>query len=73
MAETETVVMQTVTGRQVVLPRRAAVKVPPAPPRGASSHFVGSTIVVMTGFAVATLAMNFGKNLQEQRLKPEAS
>lgn len=58
-------------GMRAAMPRQA-VRVPVAP-RGASSHFVGSTIVVMTGFAVATLAMNCGKTLQEQRLKPEAS
>lgn len=38
--------------------------------RGASSHFVGSTIVILSSYAVATLAMNCGKKIQEERLKP---
>lgn len=37
--------------------------------RGASSQFVGSTIVVLSTYAVATLTMNFGKNIQERRLR----
>lgn len=65
-------VTQTVNGRMRAPFAPQTLRVPPTP-RGASSHFVGSTIVVMTGFAVATLAMNCGKTLQEQRLKPEAS
>lgn len=38
--------------------------------RGASSQFVGSTIMVLSTYAVATLTMNFGKNIQERRLRP---
>ncbi|RXN15374.1 hypothetical protein ROHU_028033 [Labeo rohita] len=38
-------------------------------PRGASSHFVGSTIVILSSYAVTTLAMNCGKKIQEERLK----
>lgn len=46
------------------IPRRA-LKVPA---RGASSHFVGSTIVILSSYAVATLAMNCGKKIQDQRM-----
>jgi len=46
------------------VPRRA-LKVPV---RGASSHFVGSTIVILSSYAVATLAMNCGKKIQDQRM-----
>lgn len=46
------------------VPRRA-LKVPA---RGASSHFVGSTIVILSSYAVATLAMNCGKKMQDQRM-----
>lgn len=35
--------------------------------RGASSQFVGSTIVILSTYAVATMTMNLGKNIQEQR------
>lgn len=49
-----------------VYPRRPMHVVP----RGASSHFVGSTIVILSSYAVATLAMNCGKKIQEERLKP---
>ncbi|RXN38797.1 hypothetical protein ROHU_000783 [Labeo rohita] len=45
---------------------RRAVRVTP---RGASSHFVGSTIVILSSYAVTTLAMNCGKKIQEERLK----
>lgn len=37
--------------------------------RGASSQFVGSTIMVLSTYAVATLTMNFGKSIQERRLR----
>lgn len=47
-----------------LMPRRA-LKVPA---RGASSQFVGSTIVILSSYAVATLAMNFGKKIKEQRM-----
>lgn len=36
-------------------------------PRGASSHFVGSSIVILSSFAVSTLAMNCGKRMQESK------
>lgn len=36
-------------------------------PRGASSHFVGSSIVILSSFAVSSLAMNCGKKIQESR------
>lgn len=39
-------------------------------PRGASSHFVGSSIVILSSFAVSTLAMNCGKRFQESKNKP---
>lgn len=38
-------------------------------PRGASSHFVGSSIVILSSFAVSTLAMNCGKRNQEAKNK----
>ncbi|KAL6481810.1 hypothetical protein MHYP_G00098900 [Metynnis hypsauchen] len=60
-------IAQVVSGAEGSLPR----KVLKAAPRGASTHFVGSTIVILSSYAVATLAMNCGKKLQEQRLKPE--
>lgn len=41
--------------------------------RGASSHFVGSTIVVLSTYAVASLTMNFGKKVQEQRQRPNGN
>lgn len=41
--------------------------------RGASSQFVGSTIMVLSTYAVATLTMNFGKKLQERRLRPNGN
>lgn len=44
-------------------PRRA-LKVTP---RGAASHFVGSSIVILSSFAVFTLAMNCGKQIQESK------
>ena len=37
--------------------------------RGASSSFVGSSILILSSFAVSTLAMNFGKKIQESRKK----
>lgn len=37
--------------------------------RGASSHFVGTSIVILSSFAVSTLAMNCGKRFQESRNK----
>ncbi|KAL7852379.1 hypothetical protein SRHO_G00181640 [Serrasalmus rhombeus] len=60
-------IVQVVSSAEGSLPR----KVLKAAPRGASTHFVGSTIVILSSYAVATLAMNCGKKLQEQRLKPE--
>lgn len=45
------------------LPRRALR----VTPRGASSHFVGSSIVILSSFAVSTLAMNCGKKIQESK------
>lgn len=44
-----------------------------ATPRGASSHFVGSSIVILSSFAVSTLAMNCGKRIQESRNKPNGN
>lgn len=41
--------------------------------RGASSQFVGSTIVVLSTYAVATLTMNFGKKVQERRQRPNGN
>lgn len=41
--------------------------------RGASSQFVGSTIMVLSTYAVATLTMNIGKNIQERKLKPNGN
>ena len=41
--------------------------------RGASSHFVGSTIVILSSFAVSTLAMNMGKKFHESRHKPHGN
>ncbi|KAK9535574.1 hypothetical protein VZT92_007948 [Zoarces viviparus] len=41
--------------------------------RGVSSQFVGSTIMVLSTYAVATLTMNFGKNIQERRLRPNGN
>lgn len=41
--------------------------------RGGSSHFVGSTIVVLSTYAVASLTMNFGKKVQEQRQRPNGN
>ncbi|AWP18487.1 Hypothetical protein SMAX5B_006638 [Scophthalmus maximus] len=38
--------------------------------RGASSQFVTSTIMILSSYAVTTMTMNFGKNLQERRLRP---
>ncbi|KAL1278947.1 hypothetical protein QQF64_025620 [Cirrhinus molitorella] len=55
----------TVSVSDAVYPRRP-VRVTP---RGASSHFVGSTIVILSSYAVATLAMNCGKKIQDERLK----
>lgn len=49
------------------LPRRALR----AAPRGASSHFVGSSIVILSSFAVSTLAMNCGKKIQDSKRKQE--
>lgn len=37
--------------------------------RGASSHFVGSAIVILSSYTVATLAMYCGKKIQERKLK----
>lgn len=45
------------------LPRRALR----VAPRGASSHFVGSSIMILSSFAVSTLAMNCGKKIQESK------
>jgi len=42
-------------------------------PRGGSSHFVGSSIVILSSFAVSSLAMNFGKKMQESRQKSSVS
>lgn len=39
-------------------------------PRGVSSHFVGSSIVILSSFAVSTLAMNCGKRNQDSKNKP---
>ncbi|KAK9540084.1 hypothetical protein VZT92_002554 [Zoarces viviparus] len=39
-------------------------------PRGASSHFVRSSILILSSFALSTLAMNCGKKIQESRHKP---
>ncbi|KAM3599026.1 uncharacterized protein V6R79_025788 [Siganus canaliculatus] len=36
--------------------------------RGASSQFVGSTIMVLSTYAVATVTMNIGKNIQERSI-----
>lgn len=52
-------------------PRAATAARVLAGPRGAASHFVGSTLVIMAGFTVTTLAMNLGRSLKER--KPEAS
>ncbi|TNN58616.1 hypothetical protein EYF80_031236 [Liparis tanakae] len=41
--------------------------------RGVSSQFVGSAIAVLSTYAVATLAMNFGKSIQERRLRPNGN
>ncbi|KAL7379254.1 hypothetical protein ABVT39_024925 [Epinephelus coioides] len=41
--------------------------------RGASSQFVGSTIMVLSTYAVATLTMNFGKKIQERRSRPNGN
>ena len=40
-----------------------------AGPRGASSGFVGTSIVILSSFALSTLAMNWGKKIQESRNK----
>lgn len=37
--------------------------------RGASSQFVGSTIVILSTYAVATMTMNMGKKIQERKLR----
>ncbi|KAG7281624.1 hypothetical protein CRUP_019136 [Coryphaenoides rupestris] len=37
---------------------------------GASSHFVGSSILILSSFAASTLAMNCGKRIQASRQKP---
>lgn len=41
--------------------------------RGASSQFVGSTIMILSTYAVTTLTMNCGKNIQERRLRPNGN
>lgn len=41
--------------------------------RGASSQFVGSTIMILSTYAVTTLTMNMGKNIQERRLRPNGN
>ncbi|CAJ1075695.1 Hypothetical protein SMAX5B_006638 [Xyrichtys novacula] len=41
--------------------------------RGAPSQFVGSTIMVLSTYTIATLTMNFGKNIQERRSRPNGS
>ncbi|KAJ8363380.1 hypothetical protein SKAU_G00122110 [Synaphobranchus kaupii] len=42
-------------------------------PRGASSHFVGSAIAILSSYAAATLAMNCGKKIQDGKLKENPS
>ncbi|KAI4832292.1 hypothetical protein CesoFtcFv8_008925 [Champsocephalus esox] len=37
--------------------------------RGASSHFVGSSIIILSSFAISSLAMNCGKKIQASRHK----
>lgn len=46
--------------------RRKVLKVPL---RGASTQFVGSTIVILSSYTAASLAMNCGKKLQVERVK----
>lgn len=52
-----------------VFPRRALR----VSPRGASSQFVGTSIMILSSFAISTLAMNCGKKLQESRQKPHGN
>jgi hypothetical protein len=47
------------------LPRRA-MKVAP---RGASTQFVGTSIIILSSFAVSTVAMNMGKKIVDSRQK----
>ncbi|RXM94204.1 hypothetical protein EOD39_18246 [Acipenser ruthenus] len=44
---------------------RRAVKVTTG--RGASSHFVGSSIAILSSYAVTTLAMNRAKKMSEKK------
>lgn len=60
-------VAQTVEAAEAQLQRRGWRLVAK---RGASSQFVGSTIMILSTYAVATLTMNCGKNMQERRLRP---
>ncbi|KAG7316004.1 hypothetical protein KOW79_020870 [Hemibagrus wyckioides] len=46
--------------------RRKVLRVPL---RGASTQFVGSTIVILSSYTAASLAMNCGKRLQGERIK----
>lgn len=70
-AETQAINMETVVQTASAtasldrdsLPRRALR----VTPRGASSHFVGSSIMILSSFAVSTLAMNCGKKIQESK------
>lgn len=39
------------------------------PLRGASTQFVGTTIVILSFYTAASLAMICGKKLQEERIK----
>lgn len=50
-------------------PRRAIRVVP----RGATSQFVGTSIIILSSFAVSTVAMNLGKALHESRGKANDS
>lgn len=62
---TSQTVMATASNRDS-FPRRALRSTP----RGASSHFVGTSIMILSSFALSTLAMNFGKKIQASRHKP---